>query len=186
MNQQESFRIVGNRMDLRYVRESDLESYLTFMQDPEMRRLTGSQEGFTRDKIEAWIRKIGVVNEDRADFMIVLKDSDELIGEVVINELDAVNRCANIRIAIQGNRHRGKGYGTEAMIHMLRHGFETLNLHRIHLGVYAFNSRALFVYEKIGFQREGIQRDALYQDGEFHDMIMMSMLEEEFRSLYGT
>jgi len=179
------FQIEGNAIKLRLVKESDLEAYYTFLQDSEMNRLTGSQQEFTLDEIAVWIRKISITNKDRVDLMIVLKDSEELLGEVVLNELDTINRSANIRIGIQGTQHRGKGYGTEAMIHMLRHGFETLKLHRIHLGVYAFNPRAVHVYEKIGFQREGIQRDALYQDGEFHDMITMAILEDEFRSLHG-
>jgi RimJ/RimL family protein N-acetyltransferase len=178
-------RIEGSAIEFRFVRESDLEAYYAFLQDPEMNRLTGSQREFTRDEIAAWIRKIGVENGDRVDFMIVLKETDELLGEVVLNEIDSINRSANIRIGIQGTQHRGKGYGTEAMIHMLRYGFETLKLHRIHLGVYAFNPRAIHVYEKIGFQREGIQLDALYLDGEFHDMITMAMLEDKFRSLHG-
>jgi RimJ/RimL family protein N-acetyltransferase len=116
--------------------------------------------------------------------MIIVKDTGELIGEVVLNEIDPDNRSANIRIGICGHEHRGKGYGTEAMTQMLRYGFETLKLHRIHLGVYTFNPRAVHVYEKLGFQRDGVERDALYVDGEFHNMILMSMLEEEFRSLY--
>lgn len=155
------------------------------MQDPEMNRLTGSQREFTRDEIAAWIAKISVTSGDRIDFMIVMKETDELLGEVVLNEIDSINRSANIRIGIQGTQHRGKGYGTEAMVQMLRYGFESMKLHRIHLGVYTFNPRAIRVYEKIGFQREGIQRDALYMDGEFHDMLTMAILEEEFRSLHG-
>ncbi|WP_239613698.1 GNAT family N-acetyltransferase [Cohnella mopanensis] len=174
--------IEGDAIDLRYVRESDLERYYTFIQDAENTRLTGTQKEFTREEIAAWIRKIGVINEDRVDLMIVIKETDELIGEVVLNDIDSINRSANIRIGIQGTEHRGKGYGTEAMKLMLRYGFETLMLHRIELGVYAFNPRAIHVYEKIGFQREGIQRDVLYWDGEFHDSIAMAMLEEEFRS----
>ncbi len=62
--------------------------------------------------------------------------------------MDTVNRSANIRIGIQGSTFRGKGYGTEAMLLMLRVGFVSLNLHRIHLGVYTFNPRAIHVYEK--------------------------------------
>ena len=41
---------------------------------------------------------------------------------------------------------------------MLRHGFEILRMHRIELGVYAFNPRAIHVYEKLGFKREGTLR----------------------------
>ncbi|WP_231637404.1 MULTISPECIES: GNAT family N-acetyltransferase [Bacillales] len=178
-------QIKGSNIDLRMARESDLEAYYAFLQDSEMNLLTGSQTEFTRETIEAWIRKISVVDEERVDFIIILKETNELLGEVVLNEIDTTNRSANIRIGIQGAQHRGKGYGTEALVHMLRYGFETLKLHRIHLGVYAFNPRAIHVYEKLGFQREGVERDALYLDGKFHHMITMSMLEDEFRALYG-
>lgn len=179
------FRIDGNSIYLRFIQESDLEEYYAFLQDPEMNRLTGSQKEFTRVEIVDWIKKISLKHEDRIDLMIMLKETDELLGEVVLNEIDPINRSANIRIGIQGTHHRGKGYGTEAIISMLRYGFKTVKLHRIHLGVYAFNPRAIHVYEKIGFQREGIQRDATYLDGKFHDMIIMSILEDEFRSLHG-
>lgn len=171
----------GRDIVLRYAKESDLDDYFAFLHDPEMTRLTGSQGEFTRDEIAAWIRKIGVINNDRVDFLILLKSTNELLGEVVLNEIDLMNRSANIRIGIQGTQHRGKGYGTDAMIQMLGYGFNTLKLHRIHLGVYPFNPRAIHVYEKIGFKREGIQRDALYIDGRFHDMITMAILEDEFR-----
>ncbi|WP_240479831.1 GNAT family N-acetyltransferase [Paenibacillus wynnii] len=177
--------IIGNNIYLRFVKASDLDTYYSLLQEPELNRLTGSQSEFTREAIADWIEKIGVLQEGRVDFMIVVKGTDQLVGEVVLNEIDPINRSANIRICIQGSQHRGKGYGTEAMIHMIRYGFNTLNLHRIHLGVYDFNPRAMHVYEKIGFQREGIERDSLYQDGEFHDMILMAMLEDEFRSIYG-
>lgn len=169
----------GNTINLRLARESDFQSYYAFLLEPESKRLTGTQRDFTQDEITDWIKKISNINEDRVDFMIISKDTDEFLGEVVLTEIDSINRNANIRIAI-GMQQNGKGYGTEAMNLMLRYGFETLNLHRIELGVYAFNPRAIHVYEKIGFQREGIQRDSLYIEGAFHDLIMMSILENEF------
>ncbi len=174
-------QIEGKAILLRYAQESDLEAYLAFLQDPEMNRFTGSQQEFTREQIVNWLKKIGVQNEDRVDFIIVHKESGELLGEVVLNEIDPVNRSANIRIAIQGTNHRGKGYGTEAMNLMLRYGFDVLKLHRIHLGVYTFNPRAIHVYKNIGFKQEGLQRDVLYLNGEYHDMIIMAILEDEFR-----
>jgi len=182
----ETPHIEGEKIVLRYARESDLDAYFAFLLDPEMTLLTGSQGEFSRESIAAWIRKIGVQHEDRVDFIIISKETGELAGEVVLNEMDTVNRSANIRIGLEGARHCGKGYGTEAMLHMLRYGFDTLGLHRIHLGVYSFNPRAVHVYRKLGFKQEGIERDVLFQNGEFHDMIVMAMLEDEFRSLHGS
>ncbi len=157
-------RLTGERILLRPVRENELDAYFGLLQEPEAMRLTGTQERFTKESTSAWLQKIGRVHEDRVDLMIALKETDELIGEVVLNEIDPVNRCANIRIMVSG-RHSDRGYGSEAMRLMLRHGFEDLNLHRIELGVYAFNPRAVHVYEKLGFSREGVKRDALYLDG---------------------
>ncbi|WP_400162054.1 GNAT family N-acetyltransferase [Brevibacillus sp. TJ4] len=178
--------VEGEHIRLRYARLDDVEAYAAFLQDEEMNRLTGSQTEFSRKDIEEWLRKISIVNSgERVDYMIVEKSSGMLVGEVVLNEMDTVNRSANIRIGIQGSTFRGKGYGTEAMLLMLRVGFVSLNLHRIHLGVYTFNPRAIHVYEKIGFKREGVQRDVLFANGTFHDMVMMSMLENEFYERYG-
>ncbi|OAB41104.1 GNAT family N-acetyltransferase [Paenibacillus antarcticus] len=175
-------QIEGTIINLRLARESDFQSYYAFLLDPESNRLTGTQRDFTQDEITDWIKKISNIHEDRVDFMIISKDTDEFIGEVVLSEIDSINRNAHIRIAI-GTQHSGKGYGTEAMNLLLGYGFETLNLHRIALEVYAFNPRAIHVYEKIGFQHEGIQRDSLYSEGEFHDLIMMSILEDEFQRI---
>jgi len=176
-------QIDGRDVYLRLAKEFDLDDYYDFLQDTEMIQLTGSQKSFDRKEIAAWLNKIGVLNSDeRVDLLIFLKATNELLGEVVLNEIDTVNRSANIRIGIQGARHRGKGYGTQAMLLMLHYGFNTLNLHRIDLGVYAFNPRAIHVYEKLGFKREGLQRDVLYMNGKFHDMITMSMLEDDFRA----
>ncbi|WIV21034.1 GNAT family protein [Paenibacillus polygoni] len=176
-------QIDGKDIYLRIARESDLNDYFTYLQDPEL-RLTGTQREFTYDEIAAWIRKISVISSDRVDFLIFLKRTNELLGEVVLNEIDSINRCANIRIGIQGTQHRGHGYGTDAIIQMLRYGFNTINLHRIDLTVYTFNPRAIHVYEKIGFKREGLHRDTLYLDERFYDMLTMAILEDEFRSLY--
>lgn len=56
--------------------------------------VTGSQGEFTREEIAAWIRKISVINNDRIDFMILLKRTNELLGEVVLNEINSINRSA--------------------------------------------------------------------------------------------
>ncbi len=71
-----------------------------------------------------------------------------------------------------------KAYGTEAARLAVDYGLHTLNLHRIELEVYDFNPRARHVYEKIGFVVEGVRRDALLWDGEYHDAILMSILNQ--------
>jgi diamine N-acetyltransferase len=52
------------------------------------------------------------------------------------------------------------------------------------VGVVGFNERAIRFYEKVGFREEGRQRDGYYCDHAYHDFVMMSILEDEFRQLH--
>lgn len=60
--------------------------------------------------------------------------------------------------------------------------FNVLCSHRLELEVYSYNAPALKCYEKVGFVREGVSRQALWNDGAWHDVVQMGMLEEEWRA----
>jgi len=50
-------------------------------------------------------------------------------------------------------------------------------LHRVELTVVADNHRAIRLYEKVGFQREGLKRENyLGEDEKYHDEIIMGIL----------
>jgi RimJ/RimL family protein N-acetyltransferase len=76
-----------------------------------------------------------------------------------------------------------QGYGTDVMRLLLKHGFETLNLNRIYLKVYATNLRAIRCYEKVGYVPEGRLREASYKHGQYVDFILMSVLRSEYPDL---
>ena len=58
--------------------------------------------------------------------------------------------------------------------------FNNMNLQRVELTVLDNNTRAKHLYEKCGFTYEGRKRKAKYKDGKFVDMLMYSILREEF------
>ena len=63
---------------------------------------------------------------------------------------------------------------------MLGHAFENLELHRVGLSVFSYNTRAIRAYEKVGFRHEGRLRDAIQRDGRYWDEIQMGILREEW------
>lgn len=149
------------------------------VQNEESNRLTGTRRSFTRDQIARWCETVTDA-EGRIDCAIVAVDDGRFLGEVVLNDISVANRSANFRIALAGPEHYGRGYGTEAARLMLAYGFESLGLHRIELEVFAFNARAVHVYEKLGFRHEGVRREALSMDGRYHDAILMALLRQEY------
>ncbi|KAK3047932.1 hypothetical protein LTR09_010757 [Extremus antarcticus] len=55
----------------------------------------------------------------------------------------------------------------------------------IEIGGFGYNTGALRLYEKLGFKMEGRKRDFFWHDGAYWDLVGLSMLEEEWRELYG-
>lgn len=120
--------------------------------------------------------------ENHLNLAVVLKDGDRHIGNCGFNAIDYVNRNAEFGILIGESDVWGEGYGPEAARLILKHGFEELGLHRVTLEVYSHNPRAICVYEKVGFVHEGALRESYFRNGEFHDTLVMGILESEWRA----
>lgn len=157
-----------------------LDQVMDGLQHEEFMRLTGTHANLAREDVERFLKRITGA-DDRADWAILRASDGAYLGEVVLNLLDRDNRSMNFRIALNSPDVVGRGYGTEATRAVVGYGFDVIGLHRISLGVYAFNPRARHVYEKCGFVHEGAQRDALFWRGEWVDQHVMSMLETDPR-----
>ncbi|PQA60073.1 GNAT family N-acetyltransferase [Siphonobacter curvatus] len=113
---------------------------------------------------------------------LAIVDDAMLIGTVQLTQIDRVNQQAEYSIMIGEKNHQSKGIGRLATEEILRHGFNDLNLHRIYLTVLPENDRAIRLYESFGFQQEGLYRKALFKNGQFTDVMGMSLLRNEFQS----
>ena len=136
--------------------------------DSELARLTGCKEIFTKD--------------NRYFYLIIAPDR-KIVGESIISDIDLEWRCAHFRIAIYHAADRGNGIGTWATEVTRDFAFAELKLHRLELEVYSFNSRAEKTYLKAGFKREGVKRDAVIDGDKYADIILMSILENEWKIL---
>lgn len=179
--------LVGKLVTLRPFVADDVQAIAKIISDPELIKLTGSAhtsreaEGASPtpdDQLRNWYRTRND-HADRLDLALIDREHDQLVGEVVLNDLDPDNDSCNIRILI-GPDGRNRGLGSEAMRLMVDHAFSTTDLHRIELGVYAFNPRAIRVYEKVGFVTEGSRREAFRFDDERVDQIVMSILRSDW------
>jgi RimJ/RimL family protein N-acetyltransferase len=172
----------GARIVLRPLTGSDADAMYAALDEHTSKRLTGTHANYTLEDVRAHCMRIENA-DDRWDYAITI--AGELIGEVVLNNLDRPNRSASLRIAIWAPAQRTKGYGTEATALLIDYGFNTLHLNRIELEVYSFNPQARRVYEKLGFELEGTRREALIWDGEKVDAHIMSILRSEHTGRIG-
>lgn len=177
----------GEMVRLRPIEARDADAMWEMVGDPEGRRLTGTTATFTRERIEDWAASVADL-PGRVDLAITAVDSDEFLGEIVLNRIDDAAGCANLRLALRPG-YRGRGYGGEAIPLVLDLAFapapEGLGLHRVGLDVLGINPRARMLYESLGFVEEGRLREA-HRDGDhWTDVIVMGVLADDPRPRRG-
>ncbi len=110
----------------------------------------------------------------------IINEDNLLLGLVSLTNIDYINQSAVLHIMIGSSENRNKGLGTFAIKEILKHAFYDIHLNRIELTVLEDNEIAKRVYSKIGFKQEGIKRNAIFKNGDYINMIIMSILKNEF------
>jgi len=173
--------LIGDNIYLRAIEMEDAPRFVEWLNDPEVRcYLARNFPPLNLGREREWIENL-YKDQNSVTFAIVLKESDKLIGSTGLGDIDWRNRHAAFGIAIGDKTEWSKGHGTEATKLMVRYGFETLNLNRIFLTVFDHNPRAMRVYEKAGFLKEGVLRQDRYVNGAYRDTIVMGILREGWK-----
>ena len=110
---------------------------------------------------------------------ICLKENDLHIGNIYLTGINYINRTAESHILIGDKDYWGKGYAREALLQLLKYGFNEHGLNRIEAHINADNPASLSMHTKCGYKKEGVLRKALYKNGRFKDVVVMSILKEE-------
>jgi L-phenylalanine/L-methionine N-acetyltransferase len=100
----------------------------------------------------------------------------KLIGMAGLTRLE--NRRAHVGTLFMAvhDAFQGRGAGAALMEAITGMADRWLNLGRLELTVYADNARAIGLYERFGFEREGLHRRFAFRDGAFVDALAMARL----------
>jgi RimJ/RimL family protein N-acetyltransferase len=177
--------IVGRKVRLRALREDDLKNVLAWLNNVEVTKYLGMMRPFSVAEERAWIES-AMRNDDPTQVRFAIETADgEYVGSIGLMGVDLRNRLGEVGIVLARPEEFGRGLGSEAMILLLRHAFEEMNLHRVWLRVYAYNERGRRSYAKVGFKEEGCYREALWRHGAWHDVLVMGILAPEFFEKHG-
>ena len=78
-------------------------------------------------------------------------------------------------------RHEGSGFAREAVLAVVGHAFDVLQLHRIEAKYQPLNERSGRLLRWLGFVIEGYARDYMFVDGGWRDHILTSLTRPENR-----
>lgn len=108
-------------------------------------------------------------------FVIIKKDTNDLIGECGININDIGNFDGELVYRLN-KQFWGYGYATEAVKRMINFGFNELKLHRIHAYCDIRNEGSIKVLEKAGLQIEGCFREHILVKGVWRSSYLYACL----------
>lgn len=167
---------------LREIEKKDLKIINQWRNDPELIALLGAPFRYINFEVDIkWFENYMENRVSTVRCAITENDKDEIIGIVSLVSIDYINQSAEFHIMIGDKGNQGKGIGSFAIHAMLEHAFYHMNLQRIELTVLEDNIRAQHFYEKTGFVCEGIKRKAKFKGGRFVNMLVYSILREEYK-----
>jgi RimJ/RimL family protein N-acetyltransferase len=174
--------LTGKKVRLRAYRREDLPLALEYINEPEVKTnlVIGIPLPMKPEDEEKWYESLSISKPETFSFAIETLDEPRYIGGCGLNKIDWKNRVAQVGIFIGLELYRGQGYGTDAMNVLLRFIFDQMNMNKVRLEVFSFNARAIKSYEKCGFVREGVMRQELFRDGQYHDIVAMGILRDEW------
>jgi RimJ/RimL family protein N-acetyltransferase len=176
----------GEKVRLTAVNPSDLPEITRWWADADFLRLFNTAPAVPRNEDQLG-RRFDLSRTSNEVFLFAVRplDGDDLIGLLELDGIDWSNRTTFVSIGIGNPAHRGQGYGADAMRAALRFAFDELNLHRVCLTVFGYNSSAIHLYEQLGFSREGVYREHIERDGRRYDMYLYGILRREWRGESG-
>ncbi|MEE9442970.1 MAG: GNAT family protein [candidate division Zixibacteria bacterium] len=172
----------GARIFLTPLSIEDTDLNFAWDNDPELSYLDGGV--FRPKSIEKTRDEISkaVLNNKMLIFSIIIIESGEHMGNIVLFNMSEYNRSAHWGIKIDKIFWRQK-YATEAARLLIRYAFKSLGLNKLRSGAHENNIGSIRLQESLGFIKEGVFRKERYIRGEYYDDIRFGMLKEEFEKL---
>ena len=141
------------------------------------------QENENKQFVEPWTKEQHIKSLDDQDIRHLLIESTEeqrLLGYIILAGITIPGKSIEFKRIVVNEK--GKGYGREAIRLIKELVFEEYNAHRLWLDVKENNYRAQNLYKSEGFVFEGKLRECIKTDKGFESLIIMSILESEYRN----
>ena len=175
-----SQRLVGHLVVLRAKKFSDVDRDYSWRSDPELAELDATSP------IRLSLDEYGRNYRDEIDFpspwsarYAIVTREETHIGNAMYYDIDRSKSQCELGIMIGNRDYWGRGYGTDAVLTMLRAIFEEAGLERVYLHTLEYNTRAQKSFRKAGFlDMESVRRDR-------KDFLKMEVHREPWFSAFG-
>lgn len=176
--------LIGEKIILRPLKIEDLEKTHQWRNNIELIKLTqGVRFPKTLEMDKDWFfQALNDKSNRNIYFGVEEKETKEFVGLIQLVNIDFISGTAIWGYIIGDKENQGKGYSVEAPKLLFNYAFDILNLRKIFGYPVKYNDATLRMHEKIGaFKQEGELKKHFYFDGEYHDVLILSLFKEDFK-----
>jgi methionyl-tRNA formyltransferase/RimJ/RimL family protein N-acetyltransferase len=171
--------MLAKRVRLRALRREDSALLYEWINQRELVIFNAPYHPVSEVDHESWLESMMKKRFDLVIFVIEDIASGQALGSCQLFNINWRHRSAELQIRLGDQRFQNQGLGSEAVQLLCRFGFADLNMHRIYLNVFKNNERAIGAYRKCGFVEEGVMREAAFIDGQWLDVTLMALLNDQ-------
>jgi RimJ/RimL family protein N-acetyltransferase len=168
---------------IRRAEREDLETIVSWMEDPAFQRfLYGDPARSPKQIREQIVGMLGRASSRTLPMGIYFMADSPKYGPVGLFSVVGMswrNRSCNIDSYICEQRRNGM-FGTVGFYRVLEYCFHVLNMNRINIYIYGFNTRSWRLFELTGAKQELVLRDHVAREGQLHEMYGYGLLRPEF------
>lgn len=178
-----TFLLETARLTLRQFKESDLEPFLAYRNDPEVARYQGWDVPYPRQEGIEFVHEMTAANPVQSKWLQVameLKSTQAMIGDVAFLIKRDDERQAMIGYSL-ARPYWGNGYAFDAVSGLLSYLFGELRLHRVAAECDVENTASWKLLEKLGFRREAHLVENIFFKGAYGSEYHYAMLGQEWK-----
>jgi RimJ/RimL family protein N-acetyltransferase len=181
--------LVGERVRLDVLRESDVEEMSGLLGDPDIysNGYVMHRRPTTAEDSRALADGLYLGRPGRTTYAIrlmgdgALGGAGTLVGTSSLMDADLTNERIHLGSTMYGRRWWGTVVNPEAKLLLLGHCFDDCGYGRVKIQTDALNTRSQAAIAKLGAQREGVlRRHMRREDGTFRDTVVFSILAVEW------
>lgn len=173
--------IRGKKVMLRAPEMRDAEMLNKWANDPEIWRLLGGWHfPYAAESTQRWI---GALNSNNMCSQVFCVEDTEagLIGTANLLEIDWKNRHASHGMMLGDRAFRGRGFGRDAVMALMRYAFDELGMERLDSGMVELNERSINFYTRsCGWEFEGKRKNWYFRNGRYYDLVMVGITRNRY------
>lgn len=167
--------IVGEKVQLIALNDDCFKLTYQWINDPMLRRYTGTRFPVTRTEHEKWFLDKSQDHYNKT-FGIQIKESEKIIGIVGNSNFEPLDRTTSVFIYLGNVEDRNKGYGKEALDLITQFCFNSLNVRKIWAHIFDFNKESQSLFTRTGYSQEGLLKEHCFRDGKYSDVVVVGRI----------